>query len=293
MIKSMTGFGSTDLAVGAFHHRIELRSVNSKFCDIKVKTPPDMNGLEQHIMAKIRERLARGRVDLLVYREAAEMDVPRAVTVNWDLLDQYFKAYRSIREKYGVNQDINLNNMINAREVVTLQRQAGDLESMWKSLEPGIDTVLDSLIDMRENEGRLLAVDMAGRLDIIKKIVGKLAVLAPEMVEIYKKRLEERIAALLPQGGVDETRLAQEVLFFADRTDITEEIIRLKSHIQQFLTFLDIVEPVGRKLDFLIQGMNREINTIGSKSSSAEISQMVVEVKSELEKLREQIQNVE
>ncbi len=292
MIKSMTGFGSVSVVLADYHHRLEVRSVNSKFIDVKVKVPYDMAGLDIRIQQHIKKVFARGRFEVSLIRDAANADTPRDVCVNWDLAEKYYKAIQSIRHKFGIQQDVNLSMIVNSKEVISLKRTDDDVELMWTKLKDALDAVLKSVTEMRETEGKAIAVDMAGRCNTIKELSIQIEKLAPEVVESYKNRLEQKISAIKPQE-LDQSRLAQEVLYFADRCDITEEITRLRSHIQQFLGFLDNDEPVGRKIDFLIQEMNREANTIGSKNSSADISRMVVEIKSELEKLREQIQNVE
>lgn len=288
----MTGFGSTSVTLGGYHHRIEVKTVNSKFIDTKVRVPPDYQGLDIRIQKFVKERLSRGHVEVGVMRDFADADTPKTVVVNWDLADSYYKAFQSIKAKYGINQDASLAMVTNAREVITIQRGQTDIDKLWKSLEPVMGEVLESVIEMRESEGKSLAVDLAGRCNTIKEITNKIGKIAPGVVESYQKKLEEKIAQIQPQE-LDNSRLVQEVCYFADRCDVTEELIRLKSHTQQFLHFLDSDEPVGRKLDFLVQEMNREANTIGSKSTSAEIALLVVDLKSELEKVREQIQNVE
>lgn len=292
MVKSMTGFGSSELVLGAFHHRLEVRAVNSKYCDIKVKTPPDLSIYEIRIHELVRQRLTRGRIEVVINRDAAEPDVARSVRVNWALAEQYHRAYTSMREKFSVPQDINLSMLVNARDVITLAREDEDSEAVWKRLEKGLEGTLASVIRMREAEGRTLAMDMAGRCNALRERLSQVQKIAPTVVEGYRKRLVEKIAAISPQE-IDESRLAQEIVYYADRCDVAEELTRLKSHIQQLLSYLEADEPVGRKLDFLVQEMNREANTIGSKSNSAPISLHVVEIKSELERLREQIQNVE
>lgn len=292
MIRSMTGFGAAELVIGANHHRLEIKSVNGKFCDVKVKLPLDLSSVEIRIQNHIRGQLARGHVDVLLYRGNAATQSSRGLMINWDLAEQYYKAFQSLRHKFGINQDVGLSMLTNARDVIVLQQEEEDPEALWTRLEAALVEALKSLIEMRESEGKSLAQDMATRLNLIKERLIEIAKLSPAQVDAYKTRLEEKLAGLkLPD--IDHSRLAQEVCLFADRCDITEEITRLRSHIQQFFHFLEEKEPVGRKLDFLIQEMNREANTMGSKCNSASISQAVVEIKSELEKLREQIQNVE
>ncbi len=292
MIKSMTGFGSTEVSLGDYRHRLEVKSVNSKFCDVKVRIPNELTGLDIKIQQYVRSKIARGHVEIFVGREALTGTSGGSVSVNWDLAESYYKAYQSIRAKFGINQDASLAMVTNAREVITINRNEEDQETLWTHFREALDESFLSVIRMREAEGQVLAVDMAGRCNSLRETIGFIAKRAPQVVEAYRKRLKEKIQSVNDEE-LDAARLAQEVCYFADRCDITEELTRLKSHIQQFLNFLEQDEPVGRRLDFLVQEMNREANTIGSKSSSAEVSQAVVEIKSELEKLREQIQNVE
>lgn len=292
MIKSMTGFGATEMVVGAYHHRVEVRSVNSKFCDVKVKSPTDLNWLEIKVQQYIKQMISRGHVEVLLYRGASQKSEEGALEINWDLAEEYYKAYQSIRHKFGISHDVTLAMVTNAREVITLKQGDEDQDATWEKVKVALDEALKSVLAMRENEGKALAVDLAGRCNVINDSINAIAALAPTVVDSYRKRLLEKIESISDQE-LDQTRLAQEVCYFSDRCDITEELTRLKSHIQQFLHFLEESEPVGRKLDFLVQEMNRETNTIGSKSGSAEISQKVVDIKSEIEKLREQIQNVE
>ena len=208
------------------------------------------------------------------------------------MAEQYFKTYQSFKERFGIHQDPNLSMLTGAKEVITVSRKGADPEATWKKLSKGFDQALQALDEMRSEEGKALAIDLAGRCNLIREMTQKIAKLVPETVDAYREKLEERIGAIAP-AELDQNRLNQEVCYFSDRCDVSEEITRLKSHIQQFLKFLESSDPVGRRLDFLLQEMNRETNTIGSKSSNAEISHIVVDVKGELEKLREQVQNVE
>jgi uncharacterized protein (TIGR00255 family) len=292
MIKSMTGFGTTDLVIGAYHHRLDIRTVNSKFCDVKTKIPPDLNWLDIRIQQYVQKVFARGHIEVLLFRDSVDASQPNSLSVNWNLAEAYYKTYQSIKHKFGISHDVNLSMVTNARDVISISAGEVDPEITWRKVEAALEKIIVSVNEMRNTEGRALAMDLAGRCNTIKEFLNSIGKLAPTIVETYRQKLEEKIAKLAPQE-IDDSRLAQEVCYFSDRCDITEEITRLRSHIQQFLFYLDSEEPVGRKLDFLVQEMNRETNTIGSKSNSAEISQQVVEVKSELEKIREQIQNVE
>jgi len=288
----MTGFGAAEITVGVMRHRIEIKAVNGKFCDVKIKLPQDYSSLEVNVQQTIRSAINRGHIEIYVSRDIGSGDGPTGVVVNWALAESYYKAYQSIRHKFGIGQDVSLAMVTNAREVITFQQRDENIDAVWIKLEEGIKAAVAAVVRMREAEGKTLAVDMAGRCNAIREMVGQVNKLAPTILEQYKKRLEEKIAAVNP-AEIDESRLAQEIVYFSDRSDITEEVTRLRSHLQQFLHFLNAEEPVGRKLDFIVQEMNREANTIGSKCSSAEVAQLVVEIKTELEKLREQIQNIE
>jgi len=292
MIKSMTGFGAAELTIGGIRHRVEVRTVNSKYLDVKAKLPYELSSLEIRLTQEIRNRLSRGRIEVQVSRDPSEDSTHRDVKVNFSLAESYFKAFQALRHKFGINQEVNLTMICNAKEVITIQTVEEDNERLWSKMMIGLEEALKSVVQMREAEGHSLAVDMAGRCNLLRELTTSINKMAPVQVDLYKKKLEEKIAQL-HMNEIDQGRLSQEVCYFADRCDITEEITRLKSHIQQFLKFLEATEPVGRKLDFLVQEMAREANTIGSKCNSAQIAQVVVEVKSELEKLREQIQNVE
>lgn len=292
MIRSMTGFGSTDILIGAYRHRLDIRAVNSKFCDIKTKVPPDLNWLDLRIQQYVQKHFARGHIEVLLFRNGVDASQPNTLSVNWELAEAYHKVYQSIKHKFGLSHDVNLSMITNARDVISISTGDVHQEDTWSKVAAVLNGVIASVNEMRISEGRALAMDLAARANSIREHLTTIAKVAPATVENYRQRLAEKIAKLSPQE-IDDARLAQEVCYFSDRCDITEEITRLRSHIQQFLHYLEAEEPVGRKLDFLVQEMNREVNTIGSKSNSAEISQQVVEVKSELERIREQIQNVE
>jgi len=292
MIKSMTGFGEAELSLGSFRYRIEMRTLNNKFLDIRSKLPLELSKFDIEMQQNIKKTLARGRVDISFHRQDVETGTPKKIKIDWPLAEQYFKSYDELRERFSLHQGVSLMNLITAHGVVSAEQQEEDQETVRLRLFDTIGIILKSVIQMRKDEGVKLAEEMQQRAENLQKRVDKLSVVVPVVIENYKKRLQEKIQEITPQQ-LDEARLAQEVCYFADRCDITEEIVRLRAHTSQFVTFLNTDEPVGRKLDFLIQEMNREINTIGSKSSNTEVALDVVEVKSELEKLREQVQNVE
>ena len=292
MIKSMTGYGTGNASLGDTVVSVEIKAVNSKFLDAKLYSPPEFHGLEMEIKKRLRQSISRGRVEVFLNYDGDSIDSGKKLMIDWALADQYFQAFQSFKERFGIHQDPNLSMLTGAKEVITVSRKGADPGETWKKLEPGFDAALKVLDDMRQEEGKALAIDLAGRCNLIRELTQKIAKIVPQTVEAYREKLEERIGAIAPQE-LDQNRLNQEVCYFTDRCDVSEEITRLKSHIQQFLRFLESSEPVGRRLDFLLQEMNRETNTVGSKSGSAEVSHTVVEIKGELEKLREQVQNVE
>ncbi len=291
MIKSMTGYGTARCEKGGVTHVVEVKSVNSKFCDIKTRLPFGYSGLEIEVIQHLKSRIPRGRIDVVITRENSP-DGPKDVSVNLPLAEAFVKEMNKLRQHLNINQDVNLSMILGAREIVSFNRKEEDIEALWAVIKPALDEALDNLIEMREREGKALALDLAGRCNSLKEMVQDVSGQAPKVVEHYREKILERIAEL-KLGELDESRLAQEVCLYADRVDITEEITRLRSHFQQFLRLLDSEEPQGRKLDFLLQEMNRETNTIGSKCNNGEISLVVVDMKSGLEKLREQVQNVE
>jgi len=292
MIKSMTGFGEGELIVGSVRYRVEIRTLNNKFLDIRLKMPSDLSNLELHVHNLIKDTFSRGRVDVLFNRQEMASDPNRRINVDWNLAGQYVEVYRQIRERFDIQQPISLINITGAPGVLQVEQPEEEAEAVRARLEKTIKQIMDSVKEMRSVEGGKLADEMKQRMAGLKERVDAIEKRVPQVIEQYKTRLEQKIRDIAPQQ-LDEARLTQEVCYFADRSDITEEIVRLNAHFGQFMTFIASDEPVGRKLDFLLQEMNREVNTIGSKSSDTSIAMDVVEMKAELEKIREQVQNVE
>jgi uncharacterized protein (TIGR00255 family) len=291
MIRSMTGFGAGRAARGGEEIDVEVRSVNHKFCEVKVRLPREIAALEVEIARAVKERLARGGVEVSVRRTSARgAAAPR---VDHALAAEYAQAFEDLRQRLGMADAVSLSEILEADGVVTLEERSADLESARAAVGQALAQALDRLAAMREREGEALARDVAGRLDLAETQVARIERLAPQSVEQHRARLQERIQDLTRGLGVDPARLAQEVALFADRTDVAEEITRLRSHVAQARALMAGSEPAGRKMDFLVQEMHREVNTIGSKSQSAEIAPMVVALKAEIERMREQVQNVE
>lgn len=293
MIKSMTGYGRGEFSNELYKFKVELKAVNHRYNDILVKMPRHIGYLEESIKKIIKEKISRGKVDVYVnleYINESAIDVK----VDIPLAKSYKNALESLRSELGLNDDIRLNNILSISEVVRTERRELNEGMIWEILKGAVIMALDNIMSMREAEGQELKNDILLKLQNIESNVKEIEVRSPLVVLEYKEKLQERIRTLIDDRTVlDEDKLNNEVVFFADKSSIDEEIVRLASHIKQFREILNEEDSIGRKLDFLIQELNREINTIGSKANDIIISKYVVELKAELEKIREQIQNIE
>ncbi len=291
MIRSMTGFGAGRGSAAGEEMDVEVRSVNHKYCEVKARLPRELSALEHEVVRAVKERLARGGVEVTVRRSTPGGAVAPRVDVA--LAESYARAFAELQARVGLPGPVTLADVLGAEGVVRLDERAVDLDASGQALRRGLAVALDALLAMRAREGEALARDLGGRLDAVAGMIARVAELAPQSVEHHRARLAERVAELTRGMQLDPARLAQEVALFADRTDVAEELTRLASHVAQLRGLLRSTEPAGRKLDFLVQEMHREANTIGSKSQHAGIAQLVVDVKAELERVREQVQNVE
>ncbi len=291
MIRSMTGFGAGRGTVNGEEVDVEVRSVNHKYCEVKARVPRELAALEHEVVRTVKERLARGGVDVAVRRTAAGGLVAPRVDVG--LAESYARAFAEVQARLGLPGQVTLADVISAEGVVRLDERTVDLELVGEATRRAVAAALTQLLAMRAREGEALARDLSTRLEELERLVGRVSELAPQAVDQYRARLSERIAELTRGLPVDPARLAQEVAVFADRTDVAEEITRLRSHVAQVRALLAATEPSGRKLDFLVQEMHREANTIGSKSQHGDIAGLVVALKAEIERMREQVQNVE
>ncbi|AKL95547.1 putative protein UPF0701 [Clostridium aceticum] len=293
MLRSMTGFGRGDVQLEGKHFQIELKSVNHRYVDISVKMPKSFTYLEEQIRKIIKEKVYRGRVEVFIgYKNIGESDIK--VITDIALAQQYVEALKEIHHRFDLEKDIAVSTIAKFPDVLKLEKKEEDQEMIWNLLKEGLMDALNSLLEMRIEEGWKLKEDLLKRLDILLDLIQKIEERSPEVVKEHKKRLTKRVKEMLEEElEIDEGRIALEVALFADKSSITEEIVRFNSHIIQFKKSMEQQEAVGRKLDFIIQEMNREINTIGSKANDLTTANMVVEVKSELEKIREQIQNIE
>jgi uncharacterized protein (TIGR00255 family) len=291
MIRSMTGFGAGRGTASGEDVELEVRSVNHKFCEVKVRMPRELGALEHEVVRAVKERLARGGIEVTVRRTAAGGGLAPKVDVA--LAESYARAFAEIQARLGLPGAVTVADVLSAEGVVRLEERAVDLQAVAAALHAALAGALGALVAMRAREGEALARDLGARLDLVERLVARVHELSPQLVEQYRARLAERIAELTRGVALDPARLAQEVALFADRSDVAEEITRLGSHLAQVRALLALAEPAGRKLDFLVQEMHREVNTIGSKSQSAEVAGIVVSLKAEVERMREQVQNVE
>ena len=292
MLKSMTGFGTGRARAGEEEISVEVRAVNHKHLEVKVRTPRELSALEPLVLKAVRARCARGAVDVAVRRSSgtASGAVP---TVDAAMARAWREALRSVSRAVELPDAPNAAQIANQPGVVRMEEPVTDLAVAEGALEHALAEALDALVAMREREGRALEADLSARLARVATLSAEVAALAPRTVEAYRARLQERLTELLKGAPVDEARLVQEVGLFAERTDGAEEATRLQAHLEAFRGFLAASEPSGRRMDFLVQEMHREVNTTGSKSQSTEISTRIVELKAELERIREQVQNVE
>jgi uncharacterized protein (TIGR00255 family) len=292
MLRSMTGFGSGRARIGDEEISVELRSLNHKFCEVKARLPRELSALEPVVSKQIKERLARGAVDLFVRRQGvtATGNVP---TVDVALAREYARAFEELAAAIGTHAEVPWAQVASQPGVIRLEEKGADVESATQALHAALAQALTALEQMRRTEGESLRADLEARLGLLERWSREVAALAPRAVEEYRQRLTERMTELAQGLAVEPQRLAQEVVVFAERTDIAEEMTRLASHLEQFRQLMDSDEPAGRRMDFLVQEMFREVNTTGSKSQHSEISTRVVSMKAELERIREQVQNVE
>lgn len=292
MCKSMTGYGRYEDVTSPRKISVELKSVNHKFFECSCRVPRTMTFLEDKLKSYVQSRVARGKIDLYLSVEG-EGDAPAQVEINHALAAGYVKAYQELADTYGLAGTLTVESLARLPDVLTVHKAPEDEDALWRQVQPVAQRAVDAFIAMREQEGARLKEDIIGRLATIRRCVEQVEEESPRTVAAYRARLEEKMRELLEGAGVDEQRLLTETAIFADRIAVDEETVRLRSHCDQIETLLQGEEPVGRKLDFLMQEANREINTVGSKSQNTAIANIVVTVKAELEKIREQIQNLE
>lgn len=292
MIKSMTGYGRVETSGQDRNIVVEVKSVNHRFLEISLRMPQTLFPLELDFKKKIGEKLKRGRVEVFIRLEARSTNPAEAI-INLEIARNYFAALQSLKDEFGLTEEIGLKTLAGFRDIFSQPAETEISPEVLKQIADALDEALNMLVQMRQEEGAAIYRDMEQRLNFIGNILETVNSRSPQVVAEYQKRLTERIKELTNGCVIDDARLVQEAAIFAEKSDITEEIVRMRSHISQFITLLQSLEAEGKKIDFLLQEMNREINTIGSKSNDAEIARLVIEAKSELSRLREQAQNIE
>lgn len=292
LLKSMTGYGRVQKVTENWDLIVEIKSVNSRYLENHVKTSQRYSYLEPQVKKLIKENISRGKVEISLSINSVQLDNEQ-IKLNTNLLENYLCELRKASKLYSLNDDLELHHLLQVPNLFSPYTEDDDEKEIWQAVKPVLLEGLELFVKSRLAEGKRLQADIFKKLDEISAYVTSLEEQAPKTVTAYKERLTERIKELLQNEPVDENRLLTEVAIFADKVAIDEEIVRLKSHIAQFSELLEKSEPVGRKCDFLLQEMNREVNTIGSKGNDILVSKIVVELKAILEKIREQIQNIE
>ncbi|MGA2221104.1 MAG: YicC/YloC family endoribonuclease [Verrucomicrobiia bacterium] len=292
-MRSMTGYGRGECVKDGFKFTVELNSVNRKQSDIMINLPKELVELEPRIRDVINSELSRGRIMVVVAYHRGASKAEEQIELDVALAKAYHRAIQKLQKQIKLNGSLTLETILRAPGVMKLAETTVDAELVWPCVETALRKALVQLVKMREKEGKFLANDLTQRLGVLAAGVEQVRKAAPATVNRYREQLHARVKEAGLDVPIDDQRLLKEVVIFADRCDITEELTRMESHLKQFREHLNSNEPVGRTLDFLAQEMNREINTIGSKANAAEVSQQVVKMKAELEKIREQVQNIE
>ena len=292
MIKSMTGFGRSESVTKDRKIIIEMKSVNHRYCDLNIKMPKKFNYFEAAIRNHLKQYIGRGKVDIFItYEDYTEDNV--CIKYNSDIASEYVKYLGQMSEEFGLKSDLSSVALSRFPEVLILEDQSENEEELWRELVVILDEAANKFVESRTKEGEALKNDLIGKLDGMISMVDYIEGVSPSLVEAYRKRLEEKVKELLEGKALDESRILTEVTIYADKICVDEETVRLRSHIQNTKAILLEGGNVGRKLDFIAQEMNREANTILSKAGSLDISNKAIDLKTEIEKVREQIQNIE
>ncbi len=292
MIKSMTGFGRGIYENEGREYIVEIKSVNNRFNDINIKMPRNFNYLEEKIKKEILSSVSRGKIDVFI-TFTNNSDKCKNISINTEIAKRYIEELKKLADETNIVNNINVIDISKLPDVLNIKLEEDAEEIIEKELFVAFKEAMNSFIDMRTKEGSKIKLDLENRINLISKKVEEISSISTGLVSEYIVKLESRIKELLKTDVVDEARLAQEVVIYSDKCSVEEELTRLKSHISQFLGLLEQDKAIGKKMDFLIQEMNRETNTIGSKANNLEITDMVVDIKTELENIREQVQNIE
>lgn len=292
MIKSMTGYGRYQQTIGDRDILVEIRSVNHRYYEFSARVPRTMGYLEEKLKSYIKDSISRGKVEVLVTINNVN-GKDETISVNVDVAQGYIDALRTANSTLMLPDDLTLSQLARLPDVFTVVKTIDDEDEVWQAVKTVTKQALDNFISMRTVEGQKMFDDVNGRLDSIETMVATVEEASPKTVEAYRNRLYEKLSEVLESKDIDEARIVTECAILSEKLAVDEETVRLKSHIAQFKELIHSEEPIGRKLDFLVQEMNREVNTTGSKAQDITITRTVVEMKSELEKIREQIQNIE
>ena len=292
MIRSMTGYGRSEQIVDGRAVTVEIKSVNHRYFEFSCRTTRGYSFLEEKLKSFLQGRITRGKVDAYISVEALE-SAQTQVLVNHSLAEGYVQALRELAERYGLRDDISVSTVSRYSDIFSVHKAPEDEEAVWNSVQQAAEEALKNFLAMREAEGERLRADVLSRAGTIMKLVDEIETRSPQTVAEYQERLRQKIQELLGDNTVDEQRLLTETAIFADKVAVAEETVRLRSHFRQMEEMMATDAPIGRKLDFLVQEMNREANTIGSKAVDSKIAYLVVDIKAEIEKIREQIQNIE
>ena len=292
MARSMTGYGRAQESFDELSVTVELKSVNHRYLEVSTKVPRECMFLEDKLKSYLQSRVSRGKIDVFVTLNTAALG-ETVIEINPSFAEPYVAALKKLVADYGIADDITASTVARNSDVFKITKSLIDEDDLWSKLQTVLEAAVDAFIDMRSVEGVKLKDDINSRVEVIKSHLEFIEEQSPKTVVAYREKLEERMRELLGDVKIDEQRLLTETGIIADKLAVCEETVRLRSHMSQLCELLNLNEPVGRKLDFIVQEMNRETNTIGSKAQDLEIARLVVEIKSEIEKIREQVQNIE
>ncbi len=292
MIRSMTGYGRSELLSDSCRILVEIKSVNNRYLDIGIKMPRQLNQLEAQIRKELKKHMQRGKVDVFIsYEDLTEANM--SVKYNARIAQEYWKHFQEMAEEFGIENDIRVSSLARFPDVLTMEEEPVDPEGIWDNLQKALLEAVDMFDQARRREGEFLREDLNGKLDEMLGHVEFISERAPGLIETYRTSLQDKVAELLEASNIDDSRIAQEVTIYADKVCVDEELVRLRSHIEATREELSRGGSIGRKLDFIAQEMNRESNTILSKSDDREVSDHAIELKTSVEKIREQVQNIE
>ena len=292
MIRSMTGYGAAEEILNGRNIRVEIKSVNHRYFEFSAKVPRSFGFLEERMKRLLSDNISRGKVDVGVFIQTID-GITEEISINKEVVKSYVEALRSVKDEFDLADDLTLSAVAKFPDAFTVVKAETDEEELWSDVKAVAEKAVAAFVAMREAEGEKMKADVLEKAAFIEEKVAFVEKRSPETVKEYRERLYAKMREVLENSQIDDARIVQEAAIYSDKVAVDEETVRLRSHLSQLRKIVDMSEPVGRKLDFLIQEVNRETNTIGSKCSDVEIAQVVVDIKSEIEKIREQIQNIE